>query len=97
MWRLRVPALLVPLLLAACDGREPVSVRITPAGYSVGMVQSALATPAVDEVVRLNPKRLVVMLCPSASVKLAQFNSELDARLKIAQELSMVKDGCAEP
>jgi hypothetical protein len=90
-------ALLLQLLiaLAGCVARDQVEVRITLSSYSAGAVKSQLATPVVDEVVRLKPRQVLVLLCISAPpAKLAQFDSELYARIKTQGQLKLVTEGC---
>jgi hypothetical protein len=48
--------LLSVLLLAGCGAADPVNVQILPSQYRVGDVKSNLATPVVDEVVRLKAR-----------------------------------------
>ena len=75
--------LLSVLLLAGCGAADPVNVQILPSQYRVGDVKSNLATPVVDEVVRLKPKKVHISSCLSTPpAKVLQFNVELDARLK---------------
>ena len=74
--------LISALLLAACSGSsKPLDVRILPSEYQVGEVKSALATPVVDEVVRLKPKKVHISSCRTTPpAKVIQFNTELLAR-----------------
>lgn len=74
--------LLSVLLLAGCGGpSDTLNVQILPSAYSVGKVQSTLATPVVDEVVRLQPKKVHVSVCHSTpTAKHLQFITELQAR-----------------
>lgn len=71
------------LLLTGCANRaQPVHVQILPTEYRIGDVQSALATPVVDEAVRLDPERVQVSMCLSTpAAKVIQFQVELRARL----------------
>lgn len=70
-------------LLAGCGAADLVHVQILPSQYRVGDVKSNLATPVVDEVVRLKPKKVHISSCLSTPpAKVLQFNVELDARLK---------------
>ncbi len=75
--------LLSALLLAGCvDASEPLNVHILPSEYRVGTVRSALATPVVDEVVRLKPQKVHLSTClATPPAKVLQFNVELGARL----------------
>ena len=69
------------VLLAGCS--KTVNVDVLPSEYRVGDVQSALATPAVDEVVRLKPSRVHISTClTTPPAKLIQFEVELQARHK---------------
>lgn len=70
-------------LLAGCgETSEPLQVWILPTQYKIGEVNSHLATPVVDEVVRLKPKKVHVSTClTTPPSKVLQFNVELEARL----------------
>lgn len=69
------------MLLAGC-GAKTVNVHILPSQYRVGEVKSALATPVVDEVVRLKPQKVHISTClTTPPAKVIQFNVELEARL----------------
>jgi hypothetical protein len=58
-----------------------VEVVITPDAYHVGAFKSPLATPAVDEVIRAKPGRVLVLTCVATPPgKVAQFEAELKAR-----------------
>lgn len=82
-------------LLAGC-GTSTVHVLVLPSQYQVGEVKSELATPAVDEVVRLKPKKVHISTCYSTPpAKVLQFNVELDARLK-AKVVGGVFEKCPE-
>jgi hypothetical protein len=72
------------LLLAGCgDLSKPLDVRIMPSGYQVGDVKSSIATPVVDEVVRLKPKKVLMIFCRTTpQAKTMQFADELRARLQ---------------
>jgi hypothetical protein len=72
------------LLLAGCGGSStPLDVRILPSEYQVGNVRSPLATPVVDEVVRLKPKHVLMAFCGTTPpAKTIQFITELRARLE---------------
>lgn len=74
--------LLSAVLLAGCAGAsDTLHVQILPSSYSVGAVRSTLATPVVDEVVRLQPKKVHVSVCRSTpTAKHLQFITELQAR-----------------
>lgn len=89
--------LLSVLLLSGCGGAsEPVNVHILPSGYRVGEVKSDLATPAVDEVVRLKPKKVHISQCLSTPpAKVLQFNIEFEARLN-AKVTGGIFESCPE-
>ncbi len=81
--------------LAGC-GQHTVHVVVLPTQYQVGDVKSELATPAVDEVVRLKPKRVHISTCYSTPpAKVLQFNVELDAR-HTAKVTGGVFENCPE-
>lgn len=84
------------LALAGCaDFTSSVDVRITPDAYQVGSVKSALATPAVDEVMRINPRRVLMVMCRTTPpVKVIQFQTELAARSKAAVQGTHTDEGC---
>ena len=72
------------LLLTGCAApAKTVHVQILPNEYRIGNVQSPLATPVVDEVVRLAPQRVEVSMCQTTPpAKVIQFQVELRARFK---------------
>lgn len=74
---------LLALVLAGCaDISGTLQVQILPSEYSAGAVRSALATPVVDEVVSIKPKKVHISVCRSTpNAKVMQFNRELQARL----------------
>nr|WP_145545691.1 hypothetical protein [Variovorax boronicumulans] len=80
---LRRKILSAVLVLAGCaSSSDTANVQILPSQYSVGEVKSAVATPVVDEVVRLKPKKVHISMCRSTpNAKVIQFNAELQARL----------------
>jgi hypothetical protein len=82
--------------LAGCFGStQAVEVRIARDGYQVGNIKSALATPAVDEVVRVNPKRVVMMICfGTPPAKGIQFEREFSARSKADLKVGFTDEGC---
>jgi len=87
-------ALLTSVVLVGCSP-EPLKVRITPNLYEVGDVKSALATPAVDEVVRLKPKHALILACRSTKPpKIIQFERELRARHEVELKLMLITEGC---
>ncbi|WP_157039819.1 hypothetical protein [Aquincola tertiaricarbonis] len=62
---------------------QELTVQALPSGYRVGDVRSALATPAVDEVVRLQPGRVKILSCRSTPpAKVVQLVAELQARFE---------------
>ncbi|MDH0867108.1 hypothetical protein [Mitsuaria sp. GD03876] len=83
-------------LAAGCTGgADRVEVTILPDKYVVGAVTSELATPAVDEVVRLKPREVHIHACTSTpSSRIIQFNVELNARLEAKRTLSLTAPGC---
>lgn len=89
--------LLSALLLAGCGGASgTLHVQILPSSYSVGAVRSTLATPVVDEVVRLQPTKVHVSMCRSTpNAKLLQFDTELRARSR-AQLTAGFYENCPE-
>lgn len=93
---LRSFTLLATMALAssACFA-ELVGVVITPDGYEVGGVKWKLATPAVDEVVRLDPTRVLIVFCPATPpAKIIQFETELKARHKVPMQLASWGTAC---
>lgn len=83
-------------LVAGCTGgTDRVEVSIVPSGYIVGSVTSELATPAVDEVVRLKPREVHIHTCAATPPgRVTQFNVELDARHTAKKTLSFTAQGC---
>lgn len=92
----RCSILILVMALAGCmDRSKPVEVRILPDSYQVGEVKSTLATPAVDEVVRIKPSKVLVMAClTTPPAKVIQFDTELKARLQTELQLTTVEQGC---
>jgi hypothetical protein len=79
--------------LAACS-KEPLSVHILPNEYRVGDVKSALATPVVDEAVRLEPRAVHLLVClGTPPAKAVQLQTELAARFKGPMTLSFLEAG----
>jgi len=90
----RYSVLTASLVLFGCSD-STVEVRITPDSYQVGSVKSALATPAVDEVVRMNPQRVLMVMCRSTPpAKVIQFQIELTARNKATLQGTHSDEGC---
>jgi len=80
----------------ACFGQF-VGVYVTPDWYEVGKVKSALATPVVDEVVRLSPSRVVIMVCNTTPpAKIIQFETELNARHKVSLQVLPTEKACPD-
>ena len=76
---------------------ELVGVVITPGGYEVAGVKSTLATPAVDEVVRLGPTRVLILFCTATPpAKILQFETELMARHKVPLQLASWERACPD-
>lgn len=72
-------------------------VVITPDGYAVGDVKSVLATPAVDEVVRISPDRVLMLVCTTTPpAKIIQFEIELTARHKVPLQMARSEKVCPE-
>lgn len=84
------------LALSGCsDWYQTLEVRITPDAYQVNNVKSALATPAVDEAVRVNPKTVLLVVClPVPPAKIMQFEKELRARHKAKLQITFTDQGC---
>lgn len=81
------------MLLAGCQ--QPVQVQIYPDLYAVGEVRSPLATPVVDEVVRRNPRKVIVWTCRNTPPrKVLQFNVELQARSQAQIGGNFLDEGC---
>lgn len=92
---IRWSAAFASLALAGCFAFKPVEVRITPTSYQVGDVKSELATPIVDEVVRVKPSRVLILACRAARPpKIIQFEQELRARHQVELTLTLVDEGC---
>jgi hypothetical protein len=81
--------------LTGCFASKPVEARITPSAYQVGDVKSELATPVVDEVVRVKPRRVLIVACRvTRRQKIIQFEQELRARYDVELRLTLVDEGC---
>ncbi|GAA6119067.1 hypothetical protein [Acidovorax sp. FG27] len=96
-WKLLLS--LAVLALVALAGyfvwQPPLKVRITPTSYHAGEVTSAIATPAVDEVVRIRPKKVLIVACRATKPpKIIQFERELRARLEVELKLMLNDEGC---
>jgi len=82
------------VVLTACISSEA-EVRILPASYSTGTTVSELATPVVDEVVRLKPASVLILTCTTTPPeRLAQFDRELNARITTKVRLSFLSEVC---
>ena len=80
-------------MLAACS-EEPLPVHIFPNEYRVGDVKSDLATPVVDEAVRLEPRAVHLLVClGTPPAKAVQLQTELAARFKGPMTLSFLEAG----
>jgi hypothetical protein len=83
------------MFLAACGKGPSVEVRILPKSYEVGTVKSELATPAVNEVVRMKADHVLILTCTTTPpAKIMQFREELLARAQPEVQLSFLKEGC---
>ncbi|MDM0043445.1 hypothetical protein QTH91_03040 [Variovorax dokdonensis] len=90
----RFSVLVFSLMLFGCSD-STVEVRITPDVYQVGSVKSPLATPAVDEVVRMNPQRVLMVMCRSTPpAKIIQFERELRAKNQAILQGTHMDEGC---
>ena len=90
------PSLVASLVLSGClDFQQTLEVRITPNLYQVGAVKSELATPVVDEVVRIGPPRVVMLMCRNTPhARVIQFERELSARHKTKLQGTLTDGGC---
>lgn len=88
--------LMASLAFAGCTAStQTVEVHIAPNAYQVGDVRSTLATPAVDEVVRLHPSRVLMVMCRATPpAKIIQFQAELSARSKAEWQGVHTDEGC---
>ena len=95
---LRSFALMVSLGLGtSASFAQLLGVVITPDGYAVGDVKSVLATPAVDEVVRIIPTRVLMLVCTTTPpAKIIQFKIELTARHKVPLQMARSEKVCPE-
>ena len=88
-------ASLVLLVCACAPKNDKVEVTILPTRYVVGSVSSELATPAVDEVVKLKPRDVHIHTCTATPPeRVLQFNIELDARMDSNTTMSFTAQGC---
>jgi uncharacterized protein YcsI (UPF0317 family) len=85
----------IPLAFAFTACSKKAEVTISPTKYVVGAVVSDIATPAVDEVVRLKPSEVLIHTCTATPpARVMQFNTELDARLSTTKTMSFTAQGC---
>ncbi|MDN3920407.1 hypothetical protein [Roseateles violae] len=85
------------LALIGCSNSQSVEVRILPKSYQVGSIKSELATPVVEEVIRVRASNVLVLTCTNTpQAKVQQFRTELLAKAQPKIELSFLKDGCNE-
>lgn len=84
MKKLYFSAGLASLTLAAVVyASEPIKVFIAPEAYYVGTLKSALATPIVDELVRIKPEEVLIVAChETPPSRIIQFQVEMKARYK---------------
>ena len=76
------------------DAVPPVEVFVMPGTYQVGNLKSTLATPAVDEVVRIGPKKVLIVTCLSTRPgKVVQLERELTARFKGEVQIMTLANG----
>lgn len=91
-------SIVAPLLFIGGCSQKPVEVLISPTEYRVNEVASPLATPVVDELVRMKPKHVVFIKCPDTpNAKVLQIDRELVARIALKIQLSTVSEshlGC---
>ncbi|MDM0076975.1 hypothetical protein QTH90_21375 [Variovorax sp. J2P1-59] len=87
---------LASIALAGCFASKPVEVRITPSDYQVNKVKSAIATTVVDEVLRIKPRRVLIVACRATRPpKIIQFEQELRARHPdVELTLTLAEQGC---
>lgn len=81
------------LVFVGCS-QKPLEVVVTPTEYRVSEIASPLATPVVDEVVKLNPKHVILIQCPNTpNTKIFQFDTELVARISPKIQIAKVSEG----
>jgi hypothetical protein len=93
---IRWSAAFASLALAGCFASEPVEVHITPTAYRLGKVESELATPVVDEVIRIKPGQVLIVACRvTKPPRIMQFERELRARhQEVKLTMTLVDEGC---
>ncbi len=86
--------LLLTCFLPACAERR-VEIQVFPSEYQVGRVRSDIATPAVDEVLRLKPAVVVIQACRSVPpIRTIQLQTELSARTQARLQLQLISENC---
>lgn len=87
----------VSIALAGCSPAEPIRVLISPVTYQVGEIRSNLATPVVDEVIKLSPNSVQIVACAETPPKrIIQFREELVARHAVELILRISEEGCID-
>lgn len=95
MPRTRVLITIFCVAIAGCGKGPTAEVRILPASYEIGSVKSELATPAVDEVVRVKAANVRILACTSTPpAKVMQFRKELLARAQPEISFAFLNEGC---
>lgn len=86
----------VMAITGCSESNKSVEVHITAESYRTGDVQSKLATPVVDEVVRINPKHVLMLFCSSTPpAKVSQFLDEVRARTKAEVQGTLTEKNCS--
>ena len=82
------------LLGGACSSKDKeATVEISPEIYKINSIKSKLATPVVDEVIKLNPSKVTISACSTTPPrKIIQFEREFSARSK-AELILVVSQG----
>ena len=97
MQRIRALFAAFSIILTGCGKGPSAEVRILPRSYEVGAIKSELATPAVDEVVRMKAGYVLILACTTTPpAKVMQFREELLARAQPEVQLTFIKDGCSQ-
>jgi hypothetical protein len=93
-FRVIVLCLAAALLGGACSGRgKEATVEISPEIYKINSIRSKLATPVVDEAIRLKPSKVTISACSTTPPrKIIQFEREFSARSK-AELILVVSQG----
>jgi ribosomal protein L24 len=80
------------LLIGGCSMQE-VDVQISPAMYRIGTIRSSLATPVVDEAVKIKPSKVTIYACSTTPPsKVIQFQREFSSRSKAELVLIRLND-----